>query len=209
MSRDLAFKRIYRLWQDCIIGQTLSSDDIKQLIFYNYGEDLENFQTPENNNNQMFEEEQLNNDRINKQVNTHQLLRNGISHDFKNIMLNQHNKSDSITSFLTCPKTDQIDSHFDSNSMETTDSNQIMNMLDKKFNFLTMNSLYIWSIFALVLILLIMHLILLYKIYIIQEQNAKSNGYYNQQLISDLTFRLFQELSSHEKKQIEKIANIF
>ena len=209
MSRDLAFKRIYRLWQDCIIGQTLSSDDIKQLILYNYGEDLENFQTSENNNNQMFEEEQLKNDRINKQVNTHQLLRNGISHDFKNIMLNQHNKSDSITSFLTCPQTDKIDSPFDNNSMETTDSNQIMNMLDKKFNFLSMNSLYIWSIFALVSILLIMHLILLYKIYIIQEQNAKSKGYYNQQLISDLTFRLFQELSSHEKKQIEKIANNF
>ena len=37
VARDKAFKRIYRLWQDIVIGQKMNVAEVWQLIHYNYG----------------------------------------------------------------------------------------------------------------------------------------------------------------------------
>ncbi|XP_054156455.1 protein Aster-B-like [Oppia nitens] len=40
VARDKAFKRVYRLWQDVLIGQKMSIPEVWQLIRHNYGTDL-------------------------------------------------------------------------------------------------------------------------------------------------------------------------
>ncbi|CAG2105040.1 unnamed protein product [Medioppia subpectinata] len=40
VARDKAFKRVYRLWQDVVIGQKMSVSEVWELIHYNYGNDL-------------------------------------------------------------------------------------------------------------------------------------------------------------------------
>lgn len=37
VDRDKAFKRVYRLWQDIVIGQKMTAAEVWQLIHYNYG----------------------------------------------------------------------------------------------------------------------------------------------------------------------------
>ncbi|CAG2162812.1 unnamed protein product [Oppiella nova] len=100
VARDKAFKRIYRLWQDVMIGQKMSVSEVWQLIHYNYGnylgvpsdseEDDEELSVITRNNMNIVEEE-LDDEVFNDTSHTHRL---------------RHKKRESISSFLTCPESD-------------------------------------------------------------------------------------------------------